>query len=362
MRVYFATNRQPNRQRRPDDFLPHPPPADPLDLRYGIAEVSDDGERFLDFELAGEGRLADPARRVLGSDAVFDSLRRAMLEQPADCLFFVHGFANTFKSAILRAAQLTLFYGSERGGFSKRLHPFAFCWPSEGKVLALPNAYKSDREMARLSGHALARVALRAGAFLDGLPPDSLCGRRIHLLAHSMGNWALRSAMPYFAEEAGGIPIGLLDQAILAGADVDDDALEEEAKLRPLARMARRVTVYLNHQDSALHVSRTTKHGVRRLGQYGPRDPAALDEAVTVVNCSRVITDKGDADLTTHQYYRNDESVRRDLVAVLKGAPDEAIPNRAWVPEKRYYSLERIVTGEPPGQFHLPEPMGERGG
>ncbi|HEU4517910.1 MAG TPA: hypothetical protein VFS03_00220, partial [Microvirga sp.] len=51
----------------------------------------------------------------------------------------------------------------------------------------------------------------------------------------------------------------------------------------------------------------------------------------------------GDVSETTHNYYRNDDTVRRDIVQVLKGRSDDLIDNRRWVAEKRYYTLQEII-------------------
>ncbi|HXV24223.1 MAG TPA: alpha/beta hydrolase [Alphaproteobacteria bacterium] len=353
MRVYFATNRCPDDPANPTEFLDHACGEDPQNLRFGVAEV-DLKRRSVDFTVAPESNVGDPDRQVLGSLAVFDRLRQDMIDDPADCLFFIHGFANTFELALIRAATIGRFYfGKGSGPLSKKLHLFAFCWPSDGVAFSLMNAYRSDRIDAMLSGPAIGRTILKALDFVAGLPPDERCHRRIHLLAHSMGNWALRHALQHIQEQSPRGPRIVFDQAILAAADEDADALESTMKLGYLAQLSRRITVYINFQDVVLHVSDWTKGNPDRLGKSGPRHPNRIPNNATVVNCSKVITQKnvtdpedvelGDANETTHQYYRNDETVRRDIVRVLKGISDDLIENRRWVPEKRYYTLEEIA-------------------
>ena len=342
-RVFFATNRCPNSHARPTEFADHACGDDPQNIRFGTAEVNLK-TGTVRFKVAPEKHVGDPDRQVLGSAAIFDQCRQALIDDPADCLFFIHGFANTFRGALLRAAQLREFYlGSGAGEFSKRLHLFAFCWPSDGKVVGLPNAYRSDRIDAALSGPAIGRTILKALDFVGRVPADRQCRRRVHLLAHSMGNWALRHALQHIQEESPRGPTVIFDQAILAAADEDADAFESAMKLRYLATLSRRITAYLNFQDAILHVSDWTKGNPDRLGKSGPANPERVPNNVTVVNCSKVITDKGDVDLTTHQYYRNDETVRRDIVSVLRGRADDIIANRLWVPEKRYYTLQQPV-------------------
>ena len=177
IRVYFATNRCPDDPDDPTGFLDHACGEDPQNLRFGVAEV-DIKRRKVDFTVAPESHVGDPDRQVLGSEQVFDQLRRDMCEDPADCLFFIHGFANTFELALLRAAEIREFYARGAGPLSKKLHLFAFCWPSDGVLLSLPNAYRSDRIDAALSGVAIGRTILKALDFIANLPADERCNRR----------------------------------------------------------------------------------------------------------------------------------------------------------------------------------------
>jgi len=353
VRVYFATNRCADDATNPTEFLDHACGDDPQNLRFGVAEV-DLKKGKVAFTVAPERNVGDPDRQVLGSQAMFDQLRQDMIQNPADCLFFIHGFANTFEGALIRAASIGQFYlGEGSGAFSKKLHLLAFCWPSDGVIFSLRNAYRSDRIDAALAGPAIGRTILKALDFVGRLPPDERCNRRIHLLAHSMGNWALRHALQHIQEQSPRGQTVVFDQAILAAADEDADALESNMKLRHLAELSRRVSIYINFQDVPLHVSDWTKGLPDRLGKSGPRNPERIPSNATVINCSKVITpkkltdsqdtDQGDANETTHQYYRNDETVRHDIVSVLKGLSDDLIGNRRWVTEKRYYTLQEIA-------------------
>jgi esterase/lipase superfamily enzyme len=94
-----------------------------------------------------------------------------------------------------------------------------FSWPSNGEVFLSYN-YFSDREDAEVSGIAMARALQRFAEFLVDLRASDFktltaarrrgevataedlrqCERKIHLVAHSMGNWALRHALVKFAE------------------------------------------------------------------------------------------------------------------------------------------------------------------
>ncbi|MFP3386352.1 alpha/beta hydrolase, partial [Tritonibacter sp. SIMBA_163] len=89
--------------------------------------------------------------------------------------------------------------------------------------------------------------------------------QRIHLLAHSMGNFALRHAVQGMRLHVGDQLPRLFDEVLLMAADADNDALSHPDKLAPLERLARRVTTYYNVQDLALVVSDWTKLNPDRL-------------------------------------------------------------------------------------------------
>ena len=127
----------------------------------------------------------------------------------------------------------------------------------------------SDRSDAREAGPAMARALLRFSDYVrrNGNP----CEQRIHLVAHSMGNWALRHAVQALATMNLGNRIEpIFDNALLMAADEDDDAFEKDHKLKPLLRLARRIHVYHSADDLSLVISNTTKFNPDRLGYDGP--------------------------------------------------------------------------------------------
>ena len=109
-------------------------------------------------------------------------------------LVFIHGFDNSFENAITRAAfNQQWFAGS--GLQDAETSVVAFSWPSAGKLirLAFPtSAYRRDQTVAGQSG-------LHIMTFFANLEPIIASarakGNRVFLLAHSMGNWALQSAV-----------------------------------------------------------------------------------------------------------------------------------------------------------------------
>lgn len=340
MRIYFATNRNPDNTEAPTDFGERFSPNGLTDLRFGWAEVTGpkldryaltvaDEKLDVGIERANRGDLS---AQVLGSQSVFDEVRREMAQGSLDCVISIHGFNYSFREALQRTAELKRFYAGRPMVF------FLFTWPSDGSLLPF-KAYASDRDDARASGTAFGRGLQKLAHYLRGVGAEDYCGQAVHLMAHSMGNYALRWAVQGIRSGgSGGNLRRLLDQVLLFAADEDDDALELDFKLLPLPDMARRVTLYHNPGDRALVVSDVTKGNPDRLGASGPRNARALPDKVSVVNCEKVLRFKDDP--TGHQYYRTNKEVRKDVLSVLDGRDPHDIPGRRYLPETRSYRLE----------------------
>jgi esterase/lipase superfamily enzyme len=168
----------------------------------------------------------------------------AALLSKDDVLLYIHGYDNTFEDALLRAAQLHL--DLEFPG-----QTIAFCWPSLGKDVIYENddpeqgrlAYRDDLAAADASVAALIET-------LQSLQAAASPGRRIHVVAHSMGNRILLRALQEMAHSTAA---PLIDQLVLAAPDV---AVTELAAAAPaLAALARRTTLYCSQKDVALLVS-----------------------------------------------------------------------------------------------------------
>ena len=340
MRIYFATNRNPDNQDNPTDFGTRFSPNGLTDLRFGWAEVS--GANFDQYQLfvapeslsvnQKNAEVGDFSEQKLGSQPVFDTIRQEMKQLKQDCVIFVHGFNTSFKDALQRTAQLKAFYGEIPLTF------FLFTWPSDGQLIG-ERAYASDRDDARASGVALGRGMQKFAAYLHGTDKNDYCGQNVHLFAHSMGNYALRWAVQGIRNSTGSSLRRLLEQILLFAADEDDDAFEFDFKLQTLADMARRVTVYHNAGDAALITSDLTKNNPDRLGAGGPKNSMVLPNKVSVVNCEPVLSRS--QDLSGHHYDRTNNIVRQDVIAVLAGKESQDIKTRKYQPDTRSYRLKR---------------------
>ncbi|NKC34594.1 alpha/beta hydrolase [Falsiroseomonas selenitidurans] len=348
--VYFATNRNLDDEAE-FGFGNQYNPDGPYCVRYGAAEVTVPVDR-----LVGEYRLesvsvapesipglnADPAAPVVrGSDRVFDGLRDRLRANGADLLILLHGFSCSFRDSLERAAQLREVYSTA----ARPLEVAVFAWPSDGRIL-MPDggelfklSYFSDRTDAEASREAIARSLRRIIDYFRNLPRGLQCGQRMHLMAHSMGNYVLRHAVQSFARDfkPGGMP-RLFESIFLMAADEDDDAFECGHKFARLPELAASVHVYFAANDGALGISDLTKGNPDRLGQAGPRTLTDLPRKVVLVDCAAVSDINGLTD-AHHQYYRSRAEVVADVQAVLAGRRPDEIPQRVFAAAARAFRL-----------------------
>ena len=336
-KVYFVTNRKPNRKDNPTDFGKDFSEDGVANLRYGYAEVS--GPEFDKYKLtvADEQLILDKKRQrvapsaVFGSTVIMDSVRKDMADNQRDTLVYIHGYNVTFKQALTAAARLASNLRSHDNG--NGVNMVLFSWPSDGSAMPYL-AYASDRHDAAPSGPAFARAFIKLADFLRGSTPEEECRQRLHLLAHSMGNYVLRHAIQEIRSNYPGRPPRIFDQVFMMAADEDDDAFEHDYKLSLLPRITRRVSIYFNQGDVALQISDKTKGNPDRLGTDGPRLPQQVPAKVTQVDCTPVVSG-----LVEHSYYLDSDRVVRDMLYVLSGIPSDEIIGRRYVQDTNRYRL-----------------------
>lgn len=367
--VYFASNRDFNGSLTDPKFGERFNDDGPQYFRVGRAKVERKGGDDYKYK-SGKVVSEKPNENILGSRSLFDDLRQTLQTTKQDVIVYIHGFANTFESSIERGAQLHHEYeitprpdASGKARDPYRPIVFAFSWPSNGRVFP-KYEYQSDRDDARLSGVAMARALLRLVEYLkdlqqedrrrlrdsklrtnEFLPNDDrlICGQCIHLVAHSMGNWALRHAVNRLAEELQMQPLPrIFDHVFLMAADEDDDALEHLLKLARLPGLAKFVHVYHSRGDLALDVSDVTKGNPNRLGEIGPENMDPISDRVYAIDCADV--DQTDVGHANHQYYRLRPEVIEDVRQVLSGKSFDAIDGR--VPTARTRSFRILAKDE----------------
>lgn len=320
--VHFATNRvltgPADDWRSYGDDIIGPDPGNTL---YATAFV----ERLhLDADRQGAiTGIHEPQRGGFGPQAVGD-----LGHAGQNLLVFLHGFDNSFENAITRAA-FNREWLAQAGVPAADTSVIAFSWPSAGRLVSVPlwRPYKSDQVLA-------GRSAPHIVGFLRTLVPiiqtARADGRRVFLLAHSMGAWALQAAIDaWFAQS---VPDALLfDEVFLAAADEVWTTFEypQLARLSGLHRLTRRISILFNRHDQILRVSDLAISHIRRLGQDGPEDrdnPGRFPpDLYRMMDCSGFHDYAHLEAAASHQYYRKSPGVRQ-LVAQAMAEPTAVLP------------------------------------
>lgn len=333
--IYFATNRNPKPSDAPTDFGKDFHEDGLGALRFGQATQD---EPLFDLDLAPENLVRDTERKQkdgegsqLGSLQVFSNVRDAMKANASDTIVYIHGYNVSFQEALQAATQMQENFKTLHEG--KGVNIVLFSWPSDGSMMPFV-AYANDRQDAVASGPAFARGFLKLADFLRGATPEESCEQRVHLVAHSMGNYVLRHALQEIVRQSSGRPPRLFEQIFLMAADEDDDAFEHGHKLKFLPRLAKRVNVYFNNGDKGMAVSDKTKGNPDRLGDDGPRLPREIPGKVSLIDCTGVAEG-----LVQHSYYLDTPRVVKDMIQVLNNVSSQAIKGRKYDPETNRYRL-----------------------
>ncbi len=187
--------------------------------------------------------------QVIKGDDFYAALRKEYARLPLNersAFVFIHGFETSFDDAAYRTAQIA--YDLNFEGV-----PMMYSWPSKDNLLA----YATDRATTEWSWrhlqYFLERVARESGA------------RRIHLIAHSMGNQLLVNALDGLGRQPEIKP--LFDNVIMAAPDIDAKTFTDRnwAAIRDAAK---RFTLYASDDDWALKLSRHVNE-FARLGEAG---------------------------------------------------------------------------------------------
>ena len=216
-----------------------------------------------------------------------------------DVLLFVHGYYTTFEDAILRTAQLMHDLNFPGKGVT-------FSWPSQGSF----DGYAHDEAQNAGSTGALVEVLKQL------IRPAGPSGktRKIHVIAHSMGNRLFLQAAPQLELEQNGNdahrPFG---HVALAAPDVD--ATTFSALVPGAIRQSVSTTLYYCQSDRALLASRTL-HMDKPVG-LGPFFAEGLD----TINADQVNTS-----ILGHGYYASAHALLIDLQLTISVQPETRRP------------------------------------
>ena len=227
---------------------------------------------------------------------------------------YVHGFETTFDEAARRTAQLAYDLDFDLQEDFRGV-PMLYSWPSRGKLEAYAADYDASFESIDAFNLFLDVVKKQAGM------------RRVHVIAHSMGNRVVAEAL--YARGQRAEP--LVDQLVLAAPDVWASRFRNRF-LRTLPNLAARVTLYVSDQDRALVASSRIRMDEPRAGQVagGLLEASRGVERFDAVNASTLRTD-----FLGHGYYANSGSMLGDIYCLLKGTPATgrpllAVAGSAW--------------------------------
>lgn len=206
-----------------------------------------------------------------------------------EVLVFIHGYNVTFADAVRRTAQL--YHDLEFPGV-----PLCYSWPSAGTL----TGYTHDEATVGWTVAHLER-------FLADIHQRSNA-KKIHLIAHSMGNRALVGALERLVlrdKDAA----EYLGQIVLAAPDVDSGELSNRY-IPTIISNVNRITLYTSQNDRALLAS-ATLHGAQRAG-YQPASELIFP-GVETIDVSSI-----DTGLLGHSYYGEHPDLIRDLQALVE--------------------------------------------
>jgi esterase/lipase superfamily enzyme len=332
IKVRFATNRNHLGGAKFGTLIADP--NDPSKYRTGVVDMVNDRPELPDSgwnmvpssfvldpegegdapELSARAAAPEPPNKKLGILAFKSDVDKAAASSFG--IVLLPGFAATFLDSLRRAAQIGAAYGASK--------VFVFSWPANGRIAI--DDYGDDQRDAERSAKTIAlslvRLFKEAQDAGEGIP-------RIELVAHSMGCLALRHAIQAIKDvEKKLVAKAVFEGALLMAADEDFDSLSDDKRLKPLLKLAKRVTVYTADSDLALALA-ATLNGIARLGVWGPKDHGTLPKAVTRVDVSSHSWTGGDVGEShhNHQYYRISKAVIADVRQVVAGtAPNKIQP------------------------------------
>jgi esterase/lipase superfamily enzyme len=181
-----------------------------------------------------------------------------------DVLIYVHGFKQTFETAVLDAAHLS-------DGIRFRGRTMAFSWPSKAGLFD----YAYDRDSAMWSRDDFERV-LSALVSAPG-------GGRVHIVAHSMGTMLTLESLRQLYARYGDTVTSKIGAVVFAAPDIDMDVFS--SAVQRIGPLAGKITVIAATNDRALALSGQIAGGMTRVGAAEKAAIARL--GVRVVDASQ---------------------------------------------------------------------------
>ena len=194
----------------------------------------------------------DPNRHFVITDSELDmpqpefrkALARAFRKEQGHGILYVHGFNNVAADGVNRIAQMHNDIGINGVLMS-------YSWPSAGS----PVGYAHDRDSALFARDGLAEMITTAGK--SG-------GRKIILVAHSMGTLLTMEALRTLALQGSDDVLDHLAAVILIAPDIDVDVFKAQAKA--IGDLPEPFVIFTSDEDRALRLSALLSGQTNRLG------------------------------------------------------------------------------------------------
>lgn len=304
MKHYFITNREIILKNRKETIRPDGKERAGDNLRFGTYDMGN--KEFTIFpEPNSEADLVyrnlkpdGNTNNLKGSSRFFKELYDAMSEDAPDAaegdtLVFIHGFNTNLKSVEEAFESLHKHYVLP--GDNPIKHLVILTWP--GQKRDIPLHYRNDALDAERSGMAFARgMEKLLDFFFQFLSPKTGnpdCGRKIHLMAHSMGNRVLKHMILELLKNRKNLP-EIFKSIHLVAADVEYDIFEKEGAFAQLLDMGDKISIYYHEGDNVLDISKFTKNFTNRLGRYGRKRKNQGIPEIEDFNCTDFPQDLGD--------------------------------------------------------------------
>jgi esterase/lipase superfamily enzyme len=223
-----------------------------------------------------------------------------------NALIFVHGFNTSFDEALYRTAQIV--WDLQYPGIA-----VLFSWASRGGVLNYPY----DQQSALNARDQFVEL-LKVLKIAHGI-------QRVHVLAHSMGNYLVIDALAELARRSDPVKIGEL---LMAAPDVDRDQFAASVPI--VRQIADGMTLYASSADKAMIASRKIA-GVPRAGDIPTEGPVVASGMETID-----VTALGEDVLgLNHDVFASVRSVMNDIGIVITSNPRKA-------PHLRLFEVRRV--------------------
>lgn len=296
--VYFATDRKSEVVNNEFKYG-----VERGELSYGTVRVSIPKNKLLgeiprprwwklEFRENPEKHVMILERIKLEKNPFFEQLAHKVAEADEnDAFIFVHGYNVSFDEAAMRTAQI-----AHDVGFLGA--PIFYSWPSRASL----DGYFSDED----------NVVYSQANFYQFLKDirEYTRAKKIHLIAHSMGNRALTSALMdlhkehYFDDFQ-------FSQIILAAPDIDAQIFKNNIAPRLSGASSGQVTLYVSEKDNALIASRFFRKNLRRVGDGGA--DLVCSKGIETIDASQI-----DTDLLGHGYFAETRILLDDISKILK--------------------------------------------